>query len=797
MASQVAGAGQLPAETDEFVGRTAELRQIAGLLRDRRLVTLVGPGGVGKTRVALRAAKAAEPRYADGARFVELSALRDPALLPHATADRLGLAELGGTVPRDALIGRLRDRHMLLILDTCEHLIDACAELAEAILAGAPDVTVLATSREPLAIAGETTYPITSLPVPPLPADGDEAGPGFATAPDDGDAVALFERRAAAAVPGFAVTDDNRAEVIRICRGLDGIPLTIELAAGQLRQLSLAELSRRLDHRLSLLTGGKDGRHATARTAVSWSYDTCTAAERALWARLSVFPDTFDVAAAAEVCASFELSNVEIFETIIRLVDKSLLVPAGSDSVTPRGTGPGETGTGDGGTRQSRFRMLDTVREFGAEQLAASGDLGGIRDRFIARYLALARHVDAHVFDDKQLELFAALRREHVNIRAALKYALDDEVGQRLRERDGGELANRLWMYWLASGLMLEGSYWLSKALDRAPGPTARRAWLLVARCFVSAIHGATREAIADGREAAELGTALQQPLITGRALVALCLAFTFSGELSEGAEAGKTSERLLTEERDSVGLIVLDAHLAALYQAMGKPEKAIEYYRRGIARFGERSGERLYHSYLHLTGGMAYLLLPGREAESARAFSLTLTAKYDLEEVTGNAYALEMLGWLAVKTGRYERASWLLGAAQSIWTRCGTRLSGSPALEEQRKQAEDAVRAALGQETYTELFDAGRRHPLDQVVALAINDADSLTDRVPGVARPGLRTLTGREQEVAYLAAAGLSAGQIAKQLFLPEPEVAAHLASIFAKLGVSSATQLGPWLG
>jgi predicted ATPase/DNA-binding CsgD family transcriptional regulator len=785
--THVAGAGQLPAETDEFVGRAAELRQIAGLLQDRRLVTLVGPGGVGKTRVALRAAKAAEPRYPDGLCLVELSGLRDPALLPHTTADRLGLAELGGAVPRDTLAGQLRDRRLLLILDTCEHLIDACAELAEAILARAPGVTVLATSREPLAIAGETTYLIPPLSVPAEETDALE---------DTGDAVALFERRAAAIVPGFAVTDDNRADVIRLCRGLDGIPLTIELAAGRLRQLSFAEIMHRLDQRLSLLTGGKDGRHATARTAVGWSYDTCTPAERALWARLSVFPDSFDVASAAEVCASGELSDVEIFETIIRLVDKSLLVPAGADGMTPHWTGPNRTSARDRG-RQPRFRMLDTVREFGAEQLAATGDLGGIRDRFIARYLALARHVDEHVFDDNQLELFSALRREHANLRAALKYALDDEAGQPWRERDGGELANRLWMYWLASGRMLEGSYWHSKALDRAPRPTPKRAFLLLIRCFLGALQGTIGEAIADGREAVEIGIALKQPLLTGRAQTALCLALTFGGDLSEAVKVGRSAERLLTQADDRVGLIVLDAHLTGTYFAMEKAEKALWHYRRGIARFGERSRERLYHGYLHVLAGMAYLLLPGQEDECAKVLSLALTAKYDLDEVTGSAYALESLGWLAVNTGRHQRAAWLLGAAQSLWNVCGARLSHAPAWEERHQRAVASITAALGPAAYSELFEAGRRHPLDQVVALAINDADSLADRVPGVAHPGLGTLTDREQEVAYLAAAGLSAGQIARQLFLPEPEIAGHLATVFAKLGVSSAAQLGPWLG
>ena len=291
------GQVQLPAETNEFVGRTAELRQIDGLLRDARLVTLVGPGGVGKTRVVLRAAAAAATRYADGVCLVELSALRDPELLPHTIARRLGLAEQALASQRDALLAHLSDRRLLLILDTCEHLIDACAELAEAILIAAPHVTVLTTSREPLDIDGETTFPVRPLPVTRPEGTGEEPHPfgdhwtskqrrtrrRRADAAAAGDAVELFALRAAAAVPGFAVTDANRADVIRLCQRLDGIPLAIELAAVRLRTLPLAELAARLDRRLPLLTGGNnasDGRHRTLRDAIGWSYELCTDAER-------------------------------------------------------------------------------------------------------------------------------------------------------------------------------------------------------------------------------------------------------------------------------------------------------------------------------------------------------------------------------------------------------------------------------------------------------------------------------------------------------------------------------------
>ncbi|HEY0936093.1 MAG TPA: LuxR C-terminal-related transcriptional regulator [Trebonia sp.] len=775
-ATQAAETTRLPAETDEFVGRAAELTQLGDLLRDAPLVTLVGPGGVGKTRVALRAAAAAAGRYPDGACFAGLSALRDPELLPHTVGRQLGLA---AGRPRDALLAHLRDRRLLLVLDTCEHLIDACAELAEAVLAAAPLVTVLATSREALAIAGETTFAIRPLPVGPL--SGSTAGPDGRP----GDAAELFARRAAAAAPGFAVTDANRADVLRICRGLDGIPLAIEMAAGRLRDLPLPEVSRRLDRRLALLTGGSardGGRHASARNVTAWSYETCTPAERSLWARLSVFPGGFGVDAATEVCASGELSGSEVFQTIIALFNKSLLARA-------------EPAGGDGG--QPWFRMLDTVREFGAERLAASGEKAGIQDRFLARYLAMARQASELASAGDQLQRFAGLHREHAGVRAALAYALDGQPAQSDRERDGAELATRLWAYWLSSGLMAEGRYWLGRALDRVTRPCPQRAWVHVARCLLAAVHGAIPEALEDGQAGVKLAETLKQPRIAGRGNACLTLAYTLAGELAAAARAGNAAERQLTGAGDTDGLIVLDAHLAPLYQAQGQPEESIRYYQRGIARFGDNRGERMYHGYLHLAGAFGYLQLPGREAEAARVLFLALTAKYDLDEVTGTAYGLELLGWLAAGAGRYQRAAWLLGAAGPLWERLGARLSNAAPWEHRHAAAVAATAAALGVGGWTALSAAGARYPLGQVVALAINDADTLDAPVPGVARPGAGTLTTREREVAGLAAAGLSAAQIAGQLFLPPDAVTSDLASVFGKLGVSSAAQLGPWLG
>src|ERR1700722_13932369 len=279
-------AGRHPSETNDFIGRAAELCRVATLLRGSRLVTLVGPGGVGKTRVARRAMEQAAAGYRDGVVFVPLSSLLDPELLPHTVARHLDLPEQSRGSQMDAVLAHLRDQSVLLVLDTCEHIIDACALFAEAIITLTRDVTVLATSREPLDVTGESCCILPRLGLP-----GDDTPTQGTT-----DAIELFALRAAAVVPGVTLTDANRADVIRLCRRLDGMPLAIELAAVRLRALPLAELAdridQRLDRRLTILTGGSEGgdtRHRTLRDAIGWSYDLCTPAEQALWARLSVF----------------------------------------------------------------------------------------------------------------------------------------------------------------------------------------------------------------------------------------------------------------------------------------------------------------------------------------------------------------------------------------------------------------------------------------------------------------------------------------------------------------------------
>jgi predicted ATPase len=350
----------LPADISGFVGRSSESAQLAALLETGRLVTVTGPGGVGKTRLALRAAA-----HADSGCLVELSGLHDPELLPDTVALCLGLQRPGAGSLIDAVLNELRGRKLLLVLDTCEHLADACALFVTAVLRETSDIKVIATSRQPLHVAGEQVLRLSPLPVPDDAVD-------LAVMAGAGDAVELFAQRAAAADSRFTLARADLPHVIRLCRRLDGIPLAIELAAVRVRVLPLPELAARIEAGITAGTGTRRGgirRHRTLQAAIGWSHRLCTDAEQAAWRRLSVFAGTFDPAIAADVIADGASVPAERAGELIReLVDKSIVLPA------PAG----------------RYRLLDSVREYGAARLLAAGEDAAYRGRHLARYLAIS-----------------------------------------------------------------------------------------------------------------------------------------------------------------------------------------------------------------------------------------------------------------------------------------------------------------------------------------------------------------------------------------------------------------------
>ncbi len=677
----------------DLVGRRDELTRLAAVLSESRLVSIVGPGGVGKTRVALAAAAQAATSYRDGPWIVELSGLRDPALLPNTVASVLGLPEQDSRSALAALLEYLRERELLLILDTCEHVLDACASLAQAILADAPQVTVLATSRQQLDTTGEHIFPVGPLPVP---AAGSPA-PALAGRAAGGDAVELFALRAAAAVPDFAITSQNVADVIRLCRRLDGIPLAIELAAMPLRTLPLAELVERLDHRFALLSTGRPGalspgalpRHKTLRTAIEWSYELCSAAERRLWARLSVFAGRFSLNAAAEVCAEVALERPDVVDALIGLVDKSVVLREGE-----------------------QYRMLDTLREFGAERLAASGELASCRIRHIARYLAMAEHFGAHFVDDDQMDRYRELREVHPNLRAAMEYALEPAGEPQhgpLNAAAGAELACSLYGYWQISGLLGEGTYWLTKVLDRFTAAGPQRARALVNRGFLRSFQGNVDDTLADCEAGTAMALAIGDDAIAARGFQHMMLTLTFLGRHEEAAKVSDEARSRLRSCGDVAGELMLLAQLGHLHQLAGRPAESVAVCSEGLALLGPDSGEQWVTTYLHVVSGFALFQMPGREADCDAALRRALHGKQELGDVIGIAYALDVLGWLSAKTGSPGQTAWLLGAADPLWERGGSvRFSGTAIMEELHQQAAAAAREALGAAEYDARYAAG-----------------------------------------------------------------------------------------
>jgi predicted ATPase/DNA-binding CsgD family transcriptional regulator len=767
--------GLLPAEATSFVGRNAELAGISGLLGSTRMVTVVGPAGVGKTRTSLRAAAEVADQFPDGIWLADLGGISDPAQLVGTVAEALGLQKMDLA----ALLRHLHGRRLLLMLDTCEHLVDACATFADTVLRAAPSVTLLATSRQPLDAQGEHAFPLL-----PLAAESDAAN--------------LFAQRAAAVVPGFTITPQNRPDIIRLCKRLDGIPLAIELAAVRLRALPLTELATQLESGIRLLTASRRGtssRHQTLRAAVDWSYQLCTPAERTLWERLSVFAGTFDVSGAEEVCADDTLPRDQVLHALVGLVDKSIVLRDGTDP--------------------SRYRLLAALREFGADRLAAPERC---LDQLAARSLAMVREFEeqfssgtrpaaqgaGHEAAEDQVAAVRRLDPEYENIREVLRYALapDELPGDPSRARVGADLAVRLSHYWQVSGRLDEGRAWLGQVADLFPEATRERAWALGERGRLATFKGDLTRAIADINESIRLATAAGRgaELTAARGYLYLNLALTFAGRHAEAAAAGETARQGLSACGHRIGIIGLEAQLAYLHELTGNVAAAIECCDRGLALLDASgtTGERWISGYLYLISGIALGQCRGRERASAVALSRALTAKHELGDVVGMAYTVEALAWLAGRREQYERAAWLLGAADKLWDRTGRRLSGVAHMEESRERTVSTTRKALGERRFTAAYAHGAGLSLDSVIkdATVDNSGGAAPDAKDGAADQGpvaaITVLTKREREIAELVASGLSNREIGGRLFISKRTVDAHVEHIFGKLEISSRVQL-----
>ncbi len=757
MLAETSRGGNLPAEMTRFIGRQRELGEARQMLARSRLVTLTGVGGVGKTRLAVRVAADLRRSFPDGAWLVELSALREPALLARTVAEALRLPGQASGDPSDRLADHLSDKHLLLVLDTCEHLVDRCAMLTEVLLRAAPRLRVLATSREPLDVMGEHT-----LVIPPLPVAPAESGTAGASGDD---AVSLFADRAEAMVPGFTLTHDNQATVARLCRRLDGIPLAIELAAVRLRSMSVDQLVDRIDDRFRLLGTPRaaGGRHRTLRAAIAWSHDLCTPQERLLWARLSAFPGDFDLAAAERVGAGGELPADALLDVLARLVEKSIVLCER-----------------DG----RRYRMLDTIREYGSERLDELGERTEVLRRHRDHFLALAETANREAVGPGQLPALLRLREENDNLRVALEYSVNAPGD----EETALHLAGVLQHYWMCLGQFTEALRWQERVLNATMGlPPAHpeRAWVAFGAGLVAVQRGEgplARALFAQATAADD--PALRAHTLHGQGLVAL-----FEGDL-EGARTRiqkARAEFARLDHRDPAALLA-GPHLSSVLALESDWEGALAVAEESVEA-GEESGELWNHSFA-LYARAAARWWTDRRDEAVDDLMHCLRIKEDLGDQLGITLVLDLLTPAAVVQGRVEEAVMLLGATERMWRELGAQFQYGPHYMERRALSERAARKRLT----AERFQAAKRRGTELTNAEAIALARGEPVAAPGPA-PARETLTTREREVAALIGEGLTNREIADRLVLAKRTVDSHVEHILTKLGFTARSEIAAW--
>ncbi len=719
----------LPAQLSSFVGREAEVTRVRELLAEGRLVTLTGAGGAGKSRLALELAGGVLDRFGDGAWLVELAPLAEPELVLPEVCAALGVEE--HTLA--ALLDHLRERRLLLVVDNCEHLVGAVAELTEQILKACQAVRILATSREPLGVPGEST-----LRVPSLERDA---------------AAQLFIQRARAAMPSFEPT----STVEQICQRLDGMPLAIELAAARVRSLSVAEIAQRLDDRFELLTSGARTalpRQQTLRATVDWSYSLLNESQQALFRMIAVFAGGWSLDALEAIGGSVAV--------LMQLVDRSLV-------------------SADTSTTDARYTLLETLRQYAAERLAEHGEEDAVRERHARWCVDLAERADSQLRSPDQTRWLDRLELEHDNLRSALRWS--EQRGSELQVR----LSNAMWQFWYIRGYLAEGQAWVDAAARRTDvSPSLRARALKSAGSLASYRYNFERAAELD-RAASALARQLGDAPLLAACTMNLANAEHDLGNREEAVQLYDESLRMMRALGDTynIGLTLLNqADLARLQGDFVKAEALLSEARPLFDRHGDaRRSARCE---------MNIALIAYQQGDLPRADALARTALAAFRELgfkPGIADGLELLAGVAAGQGDARRAARLLGGHEALQEHVARSLSPESESAGLRQAGWQRVEVALGKAGAERERARGRALTLEQALALALEDASETQ------APSSRAVLTAREQEVALLLAHGLTNREIAERLVLSERTADAHVRNIFDKLGVRARAQVAVW--
>ena len=800
---------QLPIAPTSFVGRKHELAEVARLLATSRPLTLTGAAGCGKTRLALRVASELGGRYTDGVYWVELARLADPALVPQAVAKVLRVPEQRGRSMVEGLLDLLRDRHLLLVLDNCEHVLSACAHLVETMLAET-QVSVLATSREPLGAPGEGRYPVPPMGLPPdgLPASDSSQF----------DAIRLFAERARSVLPIFSLTPENVTVVIDICRRLDGIPLAIELTCARVNVLTLEEIDARLDNQLALLSAVFpviDSRHVTLRAAIDWSYDLLTPPEQTLLRRLSIFAGGCSLPAIETVCEGDgvvredDVESEQVLDLLSSLVNKSLVVAQTLQR------------------SQARYSLLEMIRRYGQEKLLASGEQSRLRDRHLQCFLQWAVETEPKLRGQYQQLWLDWLEGEFDNIRAALTWSLASG-----RIEAGLRIVNALYHFWVIRDYVQEGLTWLERLLPRADDTlsAADRVNALVYASLLAGIRGHTSAQIRYGETAATLAEAagVEDKLARAMALGGQAWAARAAGEHETEFSLAKEVIQLYRELGDTyfLGMSLSISSFTAM--SLGKYVEARSMLDEGLTLLRALGNPYRIAMALNFSGDLARLEQNYLRAETAYEESISILR--EIGAIRDLASVLHNLGHTRLRLGDVERAhalfsesiaaqlsqgntpgvaECLLGfaamAAACHLPAAGARLlAAAVAIGEERVATAWAAThmeyehtlALLQVSLTTAEFQAeqaaGRQLSLEQAVeyahSLQIKAAARVTQRKPD-------QLTLREREVAALIGQGKSNGEIAADLVVSKRTVESHVAKVLSKQGFTTRAQIVRW--
>jgi len=815
--------GNLPAEPNSFVGRERDLGDLRLLLAGVRALTLCGPGGIGKTRLAVRLGWELADEFPDGAWLVEFADNADPALTARQVANVLGIGDEPDRPVAATLADALRSRRLLLILDTCEHVVAAIADLVRDLIASCPMLRVVATSREPLRVRGETVWRVPPLSVPAQTVQSRSLPRLDARDDAEHEAVRLFLDRAAAVRPGFALTAENREHVVQLCRTLDGVPLAIELAAARIRALSVEQIGDRINDRFRLLASGDrtaPPRQRTLQAAVDWSFDLLTTDEQILLRRLSVFAG-WSLDMAEQVCTDEQIPPERVLDLLAALIDKSLV--ALEDEL-------------DG---DARYRLLDTIREYAADRLAGSAEQDEFRRRHAQYMLGLAEDAVGQAFLrnappwPEQIRMYNRISAEQANYRAALAYCLD------VRDAETGlRLCSALRSSWVVHGDVAEGVQWFDRflllnewvpALVRARAlmlsaelafeyqdyrSAARAAQAAVAMCtacaaaspagglrilaLISLRAGLAEEALARADAAIAAAIRYDDVWEEGLGQAARATILALAGQLASAQSALETARERLTGNN---GWGVAHALYGLGNLARGRRDyaAALRHFRSALDLFGQIGARTEMARCLAGIGwvALAILDLPTAAASFAESLELSMATGQRL----GIARGLEALAALAVVRGDDAAAIRLDGAAAGLREVVGQPRTGAAQARLDALLA--PARHRLGPKSMA-LVAEGRRLRTHEAVRYALGSHESGAALAsadargggPALPAPGIPSvLTARELEIANLIARGLSNRGIAEELVISPATAARHVANILAKLGLNSRAQVAAW--